>query len=522
MADERRQHGPPAASSSVKFTTRLMRAGTSFMRREGTGGRTAIHMQREGTAGRAAAAVPPLTRLASSIESLAMRIRQAHPEIMPRKPWRVEHVGSTVNLKQSRAPFGLSKAQGRPRPGVKAPEGTLLSAADVRQEGTHLLAHADTWEARIVPLSSFKDLFADRLVGTYLSAEQLHDAWDTSGDDKISVAEFRLQVRALGFSTQQVTVYEIDELFRTLDANGSKFLLLREVQSAFKRMQVAIARYDARVASARDAAQQLRDAAAVHETAAKRTATLESQSHQLELRKTGFGRLSSLEQQLGKAMCQRNVKLSDVGHGGAFAWCSKLLFRQSVRALGLHEADADALDSLYGSLDEDGDNTLRLPELKRALARLQTAAAVAAADDADQVIVVAEVRAEALRAQEEAEKARERVRDLAEEAAAILAATRGDAPADAPPGDGELVEAGASSAAKCPGAIEIEDLFAAVAAGPRSIPRATPKATPRTTPRAVPRATPRATPRPAINGPKLKGTPRTPSAASPLQPPWKV
>ena len=368
-------------------------------------------------------APPVLARMASSIDSLAKRIRRSNPEITPRDPWKEQHVGSTVNLKQSRAHekhkglrTKLTARVARRKAKPKAnddDEGSLKSHAEVTSDAEELLARADGWDERIPTLSTFPEQFAERVVAAHSSADDIMSAWDTSGDGKISVAEFRLRVRGLGFKSEQVTVFEIDELFRSLDLNGSAFLHLNELKTAFERMQAGVARHMEQVKRAVDAAARLREAAAVAVRAAKRTATLDAQEYRMELRQRG--KLASVEQMLGKLMAQRNVRLHDVGRD----WAERVGFRRSVRVFGVGDADTDdaALDALFDSFGPDERGALGVPQLKAALGRLQTAAAVAAADDADQVIVVSEVRAEVRKAQVEADRAAAQLDGLREEEA---------------------------------------------------------------------------------------------------------
>lgn len=159
---------------------------------------------------------PLLQRLASSVESLATRIRSAHPEINPRNPWKEKHVGSTVNLKQSRAhaqyknlrphrlptrwatgrygrsrstiPTVLEHASAPPLP--ELPSGPPLKTTAALQEIVDgLLAWADAWDRRMVPLTKFKHVFAERLVDLGLKPEQLLWRWDASSSGKSIHAE---------------------------------------------------------------------------------------------------------------------------------------------------------------------------------------------------------------------------------------------------------------------------------------------------------------------------------------------
>ena len=119
-----------------------------------------------------------------------------------------------------------------------------------------------------------------------------------------------------------------------------------------------------------------------------------------------------MDQKLGRKMTQRNIRLSDIARGGSFTWSDKSTFRDSVHALGLTTTDAE-LDEFFESiLDADGDGNLSVKELKRALGRLQTAAAVAVADDVDQTLIIQQMQNEISKAYTRANKAYEKTSDL--------------------------------------------------------------------------------------------------------------
>lgn len=359
-------------------------------------------------------APPRLLRFASSVSDLVKRIRSAHPEIAPRDPWKERHVGSTFNLKLSRAHAKHDAL--RPRASrvlqeaeeLKAAAPSLKSASELQDilEGLH--AWADAKEGTVQPPVHFRDRFAARLVDLKLRPEALLKQWDANGDGKLSPVEFRTQVRLLGFTAEQVSVFEIDELFRDFDSDGSMFLKLHELRKVLQSIEDGVRLHRRREQRAAEAAARLREAASIMGLAIKRTAALDVECDKLD--RHARGELMTLEQRLGRQMALRNFKLHDVG----IAWAERLTFKQSVLGLnGVATADDDAaLDSLFTSFDTNCSGKLGISQLKKALVRLQRAAAVAVADHADQVVVVREVRSEVLKVQARAEKACAELRDL--------------------------------------------------------------------------------------------------------------
>lgn len=224
-------------------------------------------------------------------------------------------------------------------------------------------------------------------------------------------------MRLLGFTAEQVTVFEIDELFRDLDADSSMFLKLHELRAVVQRMEDGVRQQRQREQRASEAAARLREAASLMGFAIKRTAALDIECDKLD--RHASGELMTLDQRLGRHMTLRNAKLNDVG----IVWAERATFKQSVRGFeGVVGPDDDAaLDALFTSFDTSCRGKLELPEMRRALARLQKAAAIAAADHSDQVIVVQEVRSQVVAAQGKALNACASLRDLLAEKDELLA-----------------------------------------------------------------------------------------------------
>ena len=127
-----------------------------------------------------------LVRFASSISDLVKRIRDAHPDIAPRDPWKERHVGSTLNLKQSRAhaKHRALRPTLRPRPSPLTTETASAAIKTVSElsdilDGLH--AWADAKESTVQPSPEFRDRFAERLVDLKLRPEALLRQWDANG-----------------------------------------------------------------------------------------------------------------------------------------------------------------------------------------------------------------------------------------------------------------------------------------------------------------------------------------------------
>ena len=182
------------------------------------------------------------SRPSSASENLTARIRRTHPEIANRSSWKISNVGSTINLKDARTNDKL-RADLHSKRTNKSKKKKYFSSIELEARKEELLARARMWETRIALPTTFTEKFILQVVRTYETPQHLLSAWDASGDARISIPEFRMQIRSLGFDTKAVSVIEIDALFRLFDTDYSAFLSLKEVENSFKLMQTAIRKY---------------------------------------------------------------------------------------------------------------------------------------------------------------------------------------------------------------------------------------------------------------------------------------
>ena len=168
---------------------------------------------------------------------------------------------------------------------MKGTDQQILAHAECLKKASELFARADAWDGRIVETNNFTEKFVLQAVRTYKTSQQLLDAWDASVDGRISVPEFRMQIRSLGFNSTQVDVLEIDKLFQSFDTDCSAFLSLKEVEFKFKLMQKAIVKYNELVTRNRLASTRLREAANLQKHVTDLVVAYEKETKNLECRK---------------------------------------------------------------------------------------------------------------------------------------------------------------------------------------------------------------------------------------------
>ena len=76
-----------------------------------------------------------------------------------------------------------------------------------------------------------------------ISPSNVQGGWDTDGNGKVDKLEFRFHVRALGSGLQAASDAELDDLFKSLDSDGSNELEMKELQRALQMWQSAAAKH---------------------------------------------------------------------------------------------------------------------------------------------------------------------------------------------------------------------------------------------------------------------------------------
>ena len=124
---------------------------------------------------------------------------------------------------------------------------------------------------------------------------------------EISKHEFRVNVRKLGLSEKQATTKELDELFESLDIDGSGALETSEMRLALKRLQEEVADVKGQYAYVQVRADSIRQVAAAYDGARLDTLAFEKAEIMLDEMRGG-----SVASRLGALLKSRNVKVSEI------------------------------------------------------------------------------------------------------------------------------------------------------------------------------------------------------------------
>ncbi|KAL1527537.1 hypothetical protein AB1Y20_008926 [Prymnesium parvum] len=265
----------------------------------------------------------------------------------------------------------------------------LRRRAELLALALHAEEAAAAAEARLVPLDD--DLPVELrlwrlLQARALDAPSLMHAWDSNGDEFISVGEFRKHARNLGLSVGQ---REMEELHARLDRNGDGAVDLPEVKAFLAegeaamraRLRRVLSRREARAAHAARA--RARAAVAVCAAAAElRVARREAGVRRAVLR-------VPLELKLADALLSKGAEatarlLRSWSEGGATGrTISAQSFCCGVRQLGL-EATDEEVRALFRHFDADGSRALEVKELRKAVKELGAAAGEVAKETAEE------------------------------------------------------------------------------------------------------------------------------------------
>lgn len=279
---------------------------------------------------------------------------------------------SLVSREASPSPKGTMTAKaGAGGKGAKS----QYSAAKLWQAAEQITRRAEGFQITIS--DTFESKLANVLVQKKVKVEELVRSWDRNGDGVINKNEFRIAVRGYGF--KEINVLEIDGLFDKIDNDKSGELDLSEIKAALKKLQERAQNVGASIDQEQAKAAALIGVAQVFQTAAAATAEYEA----AEQKATQMKDNPSLGKRVGDAIFKRNVKLGELvgqwdkdGNGVV----DKKEFREQIHLMGIKEIHPREMDSLFVSLDRNGDGSLDLDELKVALQLLRDTAVREALD----------------------------------------------------------------------------------------------------------------------------------------------
>lgn len=195
------------------------------------------------------------------------------------------------------------------------------------------------------------------MAGSKQALADLIRSWDKNGDGEISTIEFRQAVRnQLGV---RATNDEIDELFKSFDADGSGKLDLKELRPALKALQDAAVAGRAEAASRRSMAEECRARAQQLRAAAESMSALERDERAIA---AAHAAAQSVASQLAGLMVRRNLKVDDVLRGwpgvasipGEPMKVTRPNFLKGLKDLKVHASEKEAEAWFFEALQEGG------------------------------------------------------------------------------------------------------------------------------------------------------------------------
>lgn len=183
-------------------------------------------------------------------------------------PWKKKNSGSSLNLKKMR------KGTGK----LELVAASLCTSADMAQTAAEHVSRAFREEEPRAGTAATRlgTLIAEYLERTGKTVEDIFRDWDTKSRGKLSIGEFRVRVRALGFADDHMAV---DELFRSfsqddcLSMRGLKWMIRDLMKQANEVMLAGQRRCEF--------AARLRSVAALYAVAAEATSAAESAQEML-------------------------------------------------------------------------------------------------------------------------------------------------------------------------------------------------------------------------------------------------
>ena len=310
----------------------------------------------------------------------------------PRDSAREKHSGSSVNAIAGKR---LAKHDKKKAAALKPSSDYQAVADDFDKRAA---AHALKASEHDNLLARFGECLAKQKVGKLDAKASIVWDWDKNKDGKLSLAEFRMQVKGIGVG--EADIKEIDALFSSFDKDSSGSLELAELKVAFKRAMVAAMEKEGKVGDVTKRAAQLTQVA--DEAREVVELTLEYETELAALSEMQASQGTNLEEKLGTLFAKKNTHVGDLkqwdenGDGEI----DKAEFRSHVHSVGMKGIADEELDKLYDTLDSDGSGKLDMAEVKASLMKLQQSAAKAVGDLADEADLVADMERIVLKRQQ--------------------------------------------------------------------------------------------------------------------------
>ena len=191
-----------------------------------------------------------------------------------------------------------------------------------------------------------------------IKIEDLMKEWDRNNDGDISKQEFRLNVRKLGIKDADATTKQLDDLYESVDFDGSDALDMKEIKTAVETWKAEAVNAIELAAFHKIIVASKRTVAEAFRTAADVTALYEAEQREHEALREG-----TLAYRLGSLLKQKNVKVAEVvSHWSTDANGSIPLgeFVQQATLLGLKTKDEEEMRTFYKNemdINRDGNVT---------------------------------------------------------------------------------------------------------------------------------------------------------------------
>ena len=278
----------------------------------------------------------------------------------------------------------------------------LLSVSQLEEHEQEQLEHIQQLEAE--DHNTLEAKLGRLLMEQNLRVDELVRQWDRNQDGDISKQEFRINVRKLGLTEKMATSIQLDQLYNSLDLDGSGQLETSEVRVALKRLQGEASNVAGEKARRLAHCANLKQVATLYRDA--RQAAIELREAELVHREKKQPLGDSVDVRLGALLKQQQIRILemvtkwDTGTGTI----GKDAFRENLKAsLPTFKGSAAELSDLFKQLDTEGSGVLSLNELKGHLKAMQDLEARHVQAIKEQTEVVATKRS-AARATQEASK----------------------------------------------------------------------------------------------------------------------
>jgi len=126
----------------------------------------------------------------------------------------------------------------------------LRAVAKELRRVARITAELEAEDAKLAQMKGVEPTLTSR-IGKVLTLRNMRAAdiaqqakqggWDTDGDGRVDKLEFRFHIRKLGSGLQAAADEELDDLFKSLDGDGSGTLEMKELQESLRGFQTAAA-----------------------------------------------------------------------------------------------------------------------------------------------------------------------------------------------------------------------------------------------------------------------------------------